>query len=580
MLALLLCALTLTGAAARAASPESSFITVRDGRFYAGEKPFAFVGANLQVMQGERERAHYRQTLDAAASDGLTVGRIWALGEGPPDAPAWQRAFVLFRAGPDDFLDDADLQLDRVLAHARARGVRLILTLANYWPDYGGVDAYLRWAGLPTGSGGAWGARDRFFTDARVQALYRAHVARLLNRVNTVTGVRYADDPTIFAWELMNESQVDSPGESGQGARLAWISEMARFIRARDPHHLITPGVAIYTTRKERSEWLAACRLPEVDYCDAHLYPEGTDLVSSLGELYRFIDDRVQLARFVAKKPIVFGELGFDTRAASWLGRPRAAWFSDFLRRVFYDGGAGALVWIYQPWTGHARDYGIYTDRSVTDDVRASLRRAADQLAAIFPTGKNPRLGPARGARILYDPYKVLHRSERPQVVRRGAQTIVELDPTRFFTGRFERVGSWTAGPLAHAYGSGDGYFEWRFSGRPARSLELRARLSSEFPGTHAPPDGGSHVEVAIDGRPVGALDVIPDDGAGRVESLAITDRALLYRLRSGEHTLRLSVAPGPRANGVCVYGAPTGHGPTPPGETLPVELVFTSQRR
>jgi hypothetical protein len=51
----------------------------------------------------------------------------------------------------------ADLQgfedFDRVLAAARAHGLRVIITLANAWDDFGGIRQYLAWAGRRKGSG-------------------------------------------------------------------------------------------------------------------------------------------------------------------------------------------------------------------------------------------------------------------------------------------------------------------------------------------------------------------------------------------------------------------------------------------
>ncbi|HUS65055.1 MAG TPA: hypothetical protein VMZ28_10955 [Kofleriaceae bacterium] len=539
----LLVLLLLAPGPARAELPPSAFVTTDGTQFRVGGKPFVFVGANLETLQGPHFRAHYQATLDAARADGLTVGRVWAFGEGASEADAASEQ--LFRTAPDRFVEASFVQLDRVLAAARARDLRLIITLGNHWNDYGGVAAYLAWAGLPTEG---WGARDRFFSDPRTRAWFRAHAERLAGRVNTVTGVRYADDPTIFAWELFNESQVQTP--DGAIARRAFIAEMAGAVKARDPHHLVTPGVIGYTTRAERAEWLSVCRLPEVDYCDSHLYPSGADRVFHEGELLAFIDDRVQLAHHVAKKPLVFGEFGFDTRSAEWLGRARAAWFGAFLERVFHDGAAGALVWIYQPWTGRPRDFGIYVDRPDTDDVRAVLRALAARVRDAVPEARNPRLSAANGDRMLYDPYRVAHGSGPARVRSEGGRLTVVLDPERFASGRFERVGTFGDGGALHAYGAGDGWFEWEFTVEtPARArVGLSARLSSEFPGKTAPPDGGSDVNVLVDGVRAGRLRVIPDDGAGRPERLR------LPRLRAGRHLLRLEVPPGPRAHGLCVY--------------------------
>lgn len=52
-----------------------------------------------------------------------------------------------------------------------------------------------------------------FYVIPEAQQLYRAHIDKVINRVNTVTGIRYGDDPTVLAWELANEPITPAPYE-------------------------------------------------------------------------------------------------------------------------------------------------------------------------------------------------------------------------------------------------------------------------------------------------------------------------------------------------------------------------------
>jgi mannan endo-1,4-beta-mannosidase len=560
---------------ARADFAPDDFVHTDGTRFVAGGKPFAFVGANFAAIQGGRNREGYRATIAALQHDGLTVGRVWAFGEGPPAADAWFRKDQLFRAGPDGFIEESYEQLDRVLAAARSDGIRLIVTLSNNWSDYGGLPMYLRWVGLPEGE------VEAFYRDERVRALYRAGVEKLLRRTNHVTGVRYVDDPTIFAWELMNESSVATPKQAD--ARRDWIVEMARFIKARDPHHMVSSGVAGYTSRNERSEWIRVHQLKEIDYCDSHLYPQTSDRVAGWARLGDFLDDRAQLAHHVIGKPLVIGEFGFHTTGKDgdrWLGLPRKELFKKVLARLGSDGVAGALVWIYQPWPDFARDFGIYTDRGNTLDVRGVLKQAALAIRAHFPTERNPRLGNKHGEKLLYDPMVLVKGSgakhDRWRTLDDGSR-LLEISPGEFADARFENAGTWDQTPLFHAYGQGSGRFRYRFSatGKAPAEAIVRARISSEWPGTSAPPDGGSMVEVRLDDQLIGELAAIPDDGAGTVQEIVIRDRALLSRIGNGSHTLTFTVEDRPGAHGVCIYGAPTGNGHPPVGEAIPIEVRY-----
>jgi mannan endo-1,4-beta-mannosidase len=109
----------------------------------------------------------------------------------------------------------------------------------NWYYTYGGVDEYVRWAGA-TG-------HESFFTNEAVKSLYEQYVADLIARVNVYTGVAYRDDPTIMAWELINEARcggevMPQAGPCTPTTIRDWAAEMAAYVKSLDPNHMVALG--------------------------------------------------------------------------------------------------------------------------------------------------------------------------------------------------------------------------------------------------------------------------------------------------------------------------------------------------
>lgn len=129
--------------------------------------------------------------------------------------------------------------LDRLLASAAAHEVRLILILTNNWADFGGAPAVLEMVapgeGLP---------KNAFWTDPRLVSAQLAYQAGLATRVNGINGRRYAEDPTILAWELANEARCESAPLLRSSARTlaSWARRMSDGLRAAGVKQLISWG--------------------------------------------------------------------------------------------------------------------------------------------------------------------------------------------------------------------------------------------------------------------------------------------------------------------------------------------------
>jgi len=143
----------------------------------------------------------------------------------------------------------------------------------------------------------------------------------------------------------------------------------------------------------------------------------------------------------------------------------------------------------------------------------------------------------------------------------------------------WEASGIYSGGVLSHVWGTETGFFEYDYEvaaaapSRPPARVWIRARVSSEYPGTTSPPDGASAFEVSLDGVPVGRALAARDDGMGRAVAVA-SSRPEVVRVATapGPHHLRFTVPAGPRAHGLCLYGQP-GAKPKPGLPGARVEL-------
>lgn len=354
--------------------PISSFVTRNGARLLVDGQVFRAAGTNLYYLQQElsyaqqfdaTREARIHQVLDDAVCMNAGVIRMWAFNDTENDPATIQ-------SSPGMYREEGLKGLDQAVAEARARGLRVILTLVNNWPEYGGLNRYAQWAGK---------SHDAFFTDAQMKGWYRDYATMLAARVNTFTGIAYRDEPAILAVEIGNELRCASCGNTTTLRNT--VAELAQHLRTVFPLHLIGDGGEGFDDKPqlypglsntyavsgaEGSSYSSLVNLPELDLVSYHAYPPRWGLNTGT-DMQRWIDTHESLAKN-AGKVAYFGEYGHVAADSA-----RATVYDAWLGRTFSTNmGTMALFWQLMP-DGLVDGEGLaiyYASDPVTVDVLSS----------------------------------------------------------------------------------------------------------------------------------------------------------------------------------------------------------------
>ncbi|KAG6431928.1 hypothetical protein SASPL_103500 [Salvia splendens] len=235
---------------------------------------------------------------------------------------------------------------------------------------------------------------------------YDEHVFQtVMTRLNTITRVAYKDEPTIMAWELMNEPrcETDHSGKTVNG----WVEEMASFVKSIDNKHLLEIGMEGFygdsvPERKQANpnniqvgtDFISNHLVKDIDFATIHAYPDIWLSGKSEDEQLRFMQSWLwnhwQDARNVLKKPLVLAEFGKSSKDAGYTLNKRDTYIGNVYRDVYryaQNGGtmSGSLVWqaMAEGMESYGDGYEIVLSQSTsTAGIMSRQARALGALAA------------------------------------------------------------------------------------------------------------------------------------------------------------------------------------------------------
>ncbi|CAI8600007.1 unnamed protein product [Vicia faba] len=296
---------------------DDGFVKTRGVQLMLNDTPYYANGFNaywlMYFASDPSQRNKVSSTFQEAANHGLNIARTWAFSDG---------GYKPLQYSPGSYNEEMFQGLDFVMVEARKYGMKVILSLVNNYEGLGGKKQYVEWA---RSEGQSINSEDDFFTNNVVKGYYKNHIKTVLTRHNNFSGVAYKDDPTIMAWELMNEIRCssDHSGNTVQG----WITEMASYLKSIDGNHLLEAGLeGFYGQSKTESnpnfqvgtDFIANNQIPNIDFATLHSYPDqwlsSSSYEDQLSFLREWLSEHIQDAQNILHKPLLLAEFGISTK--------------------------------------------------------------------------------------------------------------------------------------------------------------------------------------------------------------------------------------------------------------------------
>ncbi|MDT4988469.1 MAG: mannan endo,4-beta-mannosidase [Micromonosporaceae bacterium] len=324
---------TSAEAAARAGAPRAAapgFVQRSGTRLVLDGQPYVFTGLNIYNAATASGWCWYPMVPNNVLGDSLT-----SIGSGKEAFRAW---FFQFEATIDGHRDWS--RFDQTLATARAHGQRVIAVLVDQWGNCEG------WPSVAAGyKNEAW-YRDGYRTQPTgpgLPATYREWVSEMVTR--------YRDDPTILAWQLVNEAEDATtlggacPATAAQSL-VGFATDMAALVKSIDSNHLLSLGtIGAGQCGTNASEYATVHAVSGIDVCEYHDYGNPTTPVP--GDRANGLTARLRQCRALGK-PLFTGELGLRAGDADGTLAGRARLLDAKLRGQFDAGVVGVLVWAWR----------------------------------------------------------------------------------------------------------------------------------------------------------------------------------------------------------------------------------------
>ena len=330
--AFLVGAVVAMGAPTPAAAAPSPFVKSAGTNLRLKGNPYRFTGLNIY-------NANSRGYCAYAMSSGRALGRsLEKIGPGKEAFRAWFFQTQATTNGRRDWRP-----FDHTLAVARRHGVKVIPTLTNQWGDCepGGYKP------------DTWYTTDYRQRHPREVVSYRRWVRQVVTR--------YRGDPTILAWQLVNEAEVAperyAPCTPNAAAILkSFAADVSGLVKSIDPNHLVSLGtIGGGQCGAQEADYQDLHSLPTIDLCEYHDYQPHDPIP---GDEYNGLQVRIDQCNAL-NKPLFVGETGIIPNDVGGTLQARADALDAKLSAQFPAGIDGNLAWAWIKDGSTLDDYDI-----------------------------------------------------------------------------------------------------------------------------------------------------------------------------------------------------------------------------